>query len=715
MKVDFRRLTWENYPSEETPINADNLNRLEEGVAGLYSDMAGIEEGIDSFKDETSAQVGAMQTRLTTMEGDIDSFQEITLGQVGSMQTRVTSMENGLPTMVSEQIDNKFGDDIGDNVTSWLTEHVTPSGSAVVVDDTLTIAGAAADAKKTGDEISFVKEALNAVSNGNIYILDNLNLNKFINASTGKLAPYTGWNATDFVSCDGFSNLYIYSTELSRGYNAFYTSNDENSFVSNFSVAVGDNAIAVPSNAKYFRLSNSSSAISSTRVYGVVKTEVANLNAQMYKLFPGIRQTDSVTWESGYYSATGKPAGSGSTTNIRSITTDFIQCGKGSTFQLLSVANGERARLGTYSAPNDDTFIERITDTNTSVHTIQYDCFVRLNLFYTDGSEISDQSEMINNFILRAIQLGYVTGSMLETTNENVYALKKLVPTLQADWASKVQDIQQAQGTKFTFAIQTDTHYYDGYGDAAANNLKLLSNYVGFDFIANLGDVIRGYADETIDSDTNMRLAMTEIMHRYVTGISCPLLIAMGNHDMNPMWADAFSGQKFTNAEIWGRMFRPSFNTAPKAVTATGKMYYYIDYDDIRVIVLNTQDGNDQGFGISAEQLSWFTDIALNTTKWVLVLSHVPLVNGWSVGSNYVSDYANIVTALQDFKANSGKVIGCMSGHTHTQEDKTVDGMLYVTFRNGGNYSEVVQVDLVNKAINTITCGFNGNRSFTFA
>lgn len=160
MRVNFQRLTWENYPSTETPINADNLNRLEEGVAGLYSDMAGIEEGIDSFKDETSAQVESMQDRLTTMEGDIDSFEEITLGQVGSMQTRVTSMENGLPTMVGNQIDDKFGDDIGDNVTSWLTEHVTPSGSAVVVDDTLSIAGAAADAKKTGDELSSLKEEL---------------------------------------------------------------------------------------------------------------------------------------------------------------------------------------------------------------------------------------------------------------------------------------------------------------------------------------------------------------------------------------------------------------------------------------------------------------------------------------------------------------------------------------------------------------------------
>lgn len=96
MKVDFKRLTWENYPSTETPINADNLNRLEEGVAGLYSDMAEIEEELDGG--------------------------------------------------------------VGEYVTGWLTEHVDPVGSAVVVDDSLTIQGAAADAKKTGDEISSLKE-----------------------------------------------------------------------------------------------------------------------------------------------------------------------------------------------------------------------------------------------------------------------------------------------------------------------------------------------------------------------------------------------------------------------------------------------------------------------------------------------------------------------------------------------------------------------------
>lgn len=37
--VNFQKLVWEDYPSTDTPLSADNLNRLEEGVEGLYRDI----------------------------------------------------------------------------------------------------------------------------------------------------------------------------------------------------------------------------------------------------------------------------------------------------------------------------------------------------------------------------------------------------------------------------------------------------------------------------------------------------------------------------------------------------------------------------------------------------------------------------------------------------------------------------------------------------
>lgn len=84
-------------------------------------------------------------------------------GLPAMIDDQIDAKLNDLPAMIDDQIDTKFGDSIGDEVTSWLDENVDPVGSAVVVDGTLSIVGAAADAKKTGDEISDLKDGLTAV------------------------------------------------------------------------------------------------------------------------------------------------------------------------------------------------------------------------------------------------------------------------------------------------------------------------------------------------------------------------------------------------------------------------------------------------------------------------------------------------------------------------------------------------------------------------
>ena len=67
-----------------------------------------------------------------------------------------------LPGVVADQIGAAVAPGIPDAVTDWLDDHVNPVGSAVTIDDSLTIAGSAADAKVVGDKFDLVSDTMDA-------------------------------------------------------------------------------------------------------------------------------------------------------------------------------------------------------------------------------------------------------------------------------------------------------------------------------------------------------------------------------------------------------------------------------------------------------------------------------------------------------------------------------------------------------------------------
>ncbi len=72
-----------------------------------------------------------------------------------SAENIVSATQQMTPTQAEETRQN-IGADTPATVTEWLNNHVNPE-TGYVIDDTLTIQGAAADAKATGDAIGFVK------------------------------------------------------------------------------------------------------------------------------------------------------------------------------------------------------------------------------------------------------------------------------------------------------------------------------------------------------------------------------------------------------------------------------------------------------------------------------------------------------------------------------------------------------------------------------
>lgn len=119
------------------------LNKMVIYLNNTISDVAAMEdnvEGLYNAYNELQACYNELEKFVNDYFDNLDVQEEI---------------NNKLDAMVTDGtmdalIEPFVNDGIGSAVTSWLNEYVDPVGSAVVVDNSLTIEGAAADAKVTG-------------------------------------------------------------------------------------------------------------------------------------------------------------------------------------------------------------------------------------------------------------------------------------------------------------------------------------------------------------------------------------------------------------------------------------------------------------------------------------------------------------------------------------------------------------------------------------
>ena len=305
--------------------------------------------------------------------------------------------------------------------------------------------------------------------------------------------------------------------------------------------------------------------------------------------------------------------------------------------------------------------------------------------------------------------------SILIMPEQNSISVDKY--NLLPNWLSSVNDVQALQGTRFTIGVQTDTHQTADAPNIFCTPLKNLTKYIGFDYICNLGDITKGYASDT---KTEMQTALTNLINRYTDGVECPFLYALGNHEDDVLYAIA-NGNDLSDViladEIYAKTIAKVKNTCNINQPNKG-FYYYVDFDDVRVIVLNTRDiawqeisSSDIGIShhtISQTQISWLTQTALNTDKAVIVMSHVPLLD--SQTTETCQNSGLVRSALETFVANGGTVVACLAGHTHSAAVSTSNGINYIVFDDGGQFAEVVMVDLANRTIDFKYVGFIGTR-----
>lgn len=294
-------------------------------------------------------------------------------------------------------------------------------------------------------------------------------------------------------------------------------------------------------------------------------------------------------------------------------------------------------------------------------------------------------------------------------------------------WNYDLESLQGIQGNKFTIGIQADTHYWQpNLGTDYITPLKNLTKQLHCDFITNLGDIPRGWATDT-ETPAYTLAAETEAIRRYTDHVECPVLIVRGNHDNGMYHHGSGHPQNMSSTISKADLYNAQVGTVKRTTSivepGTGDFYYYKDFPECRVIVLDTNDypflaiseydvhGNHHT--ISQTQIDWFTNIALDTEKPVLILSHCILNNvdyprfvvpeedkGYMEEEPRMTYNADkIVSALESFKENGGDVIACFFGHVHRQHYGRDNGINYISFMNSGYFAEIVFIDFDNRKI----------------
>ena len=136
--------------------------------------------------------------------------------------------------------------------------------TAPAVDKSLSISGAAADAKATGD----VRDNVFALNDG--LLAFKIIENEYVNHSTGEIIPTTdAWDRTAYIEIpDG--DFVAYMPEGANGYTAFYDENKE--YVGSFYVnQSGFLKIITPPAAKYFIASNTRAGLKTLQILNPVR------------------------------------------------------------------------------------------------------------------------------------------------------------------------------------------------------------------------------------------------------------------------------------------------------------------------------------------------------------------------------------------------------------------------------------------------------------
>ena len=252
------------------------------------------------------------------------------------------------------------------------------------------------------------------------------------------------------------------------------------------------------------------------------------------------------------------------------------------------------------------------------------------------------------------------------------------------------------------FPIFTDLHtmgVHHEFSQKLLAALKLICDKIPCNAVINLGDTFN-MLGRTIQIDNDeLKTRFEELYSVICKAVDLPLINVNGNHDA--------IGTDFFKPDFWNSIVKGKFGNT-SAVYSTDGSYYYLDIADTRFVVMSLPCDSDLYaenptplWRFGEKQLCWLKNIALNTDKSVIILSHVPFYyikyygdpeamldvwNGSEVRKSYVSALCGWIDDIDEASdivntfAKNGRLVACLSGHTHADS-------LWEPFKTLGNYT----------------------------
>lgn len=218
----------------------EDVSNMESNVGDLHDAYVQLQKYVNDYFDniDIEAELRNVLDKMA-LDGSLDALldplvanhlPELVEAQVENQIGSVVEEQIGgavaeqIGGVVNEQLPPLVSEGIPEEVSEWLTENVDPVGSAVMVDTSLTISGAAADAKATGDTFNNLKESLGMVNGMFGFSTRPGYVNQY--GAILNLDTETRYCITDYFKIEGGSNITVKGANYNnRGLITFYDIN----------------------------------------------------------------------------------------------------------------------------------------------------------------------------------------------------------------------------------------------------------------------------------------------------------------------------------------------------------------------------------------------------------------------------------------------------------------------------------------------------------